>query len=122
MTGAAAGRRAVASYTGEPGQSTEGALTGLVQALASEVRFDGLRLREHPRAGRVTLWFRHGAKQLFHVSLVRRGGRYLVELHGGDPASALRLVSVCRDHFDRWFGVTPAQVRAFEAERAGGRE
>jgi len=38
-----------------------------------------------------------------------------VELGGGNPALVLSLIHRCKNHFDRWFGVTADQVRSLES-------
>jgi hypothetical protein len=45
---------------------------------------------------------------------VRRNARHLIEMGGGDPVRVLRTVRLCRDHFDRWFGLTPRDIKTYE--------
>ncbi|MFH2007645.1 MAG: hypothetical protein ABI333_13750 [bacterium] len=106
----------VVEYPGEL-ESSDGILTALVRRLAGELRFDSLELDEGegPLGGRITLWFRYGAKRIFHVSVVRKTGRTLVELGGLDPGDVLRAIASCRTHFDRLLGIEPEQVRSFES-------
>jgi len=105
-------------------RSLEGVLTPVVRMAVGEMPFDSMDLQEDRmgrlRGGELTLWFRHGAKRIFHVRVVRRGGKTLVELGGGNPTAVLRMIQRCRDHFDRWLGVTPEHVRELESSGGSG--
>lgn len=102
-------------------RSLEGMLTPVIALAAREMRFDSLRLDEEaPLGGPFTLWFRHGAKRIFHVRVVRGGGRTLVELSGLNPTTALKVIHRLRDHFDSFLGVTPEQVQSFEETIGSG--
>jgi hypothetical protein len=90
-------------------------LPGLLNSLGTDDAF----LDELPQAKRATLWFRQGAKHIFYISVVRKTGRCVVELGGLDSREVLLAVRVCRDHFDRWFGIAPEDIQAFE-RRTGG--
>ena len=85
-------------------------LPGLLNSLGTDDAF----LDELPKAKRATLWFRHGAKHIFYISVVRRAGRCVVELGGLDSKEVLLAVRVCRDHFDRWFGIEPEDLQTYE--------
>jgi len=93
---------------------TEGLFTELPGKLASVIPFDHVSVAETPHSKRVTLWFRSGAKQLFQVRLIRKSGRYLIEMSGLDAGQVLRGIQVCRDHCDRFFHITPADVLSYE--------
>jgi hypothetical protein len=72
-----------------------------------------------PRRKVVTLWCRQGAKRVFYVSMVRKTGRWIVEMGGVDSQRVLAAIHACRDHFDGWFGIAPEDIQAFE--RKSGR-
>ena len=97
------------------GKRLDGVFTTLLQRLEGEFPFDRTSLKTLPTGKRLTLWFRSGARRMFHVTIIRKGARYVVEMSGGDPSKVLRAVQICRDHFDRWFEVTPRDVRVYEA-------
>ena len=59
---------------------------------------------------RATLLFRKGAKTIYRVFIIRKTGYYLVRFTGGDPAEIVRAMRICRDHFDRWFGIEAADI------------
>lgn len=101
-----------------PGSETniEGVLTELPQKLSGVVEYDSLSLQVLPASKRVTLWFRCKAKHTFEISLVRRGGRWLVVLSGLDPDRVMHGILICRDHFDRWFGITVKDILAYEQD------
>lgn len=88
----------------------DGMLTELPDKLAGCIEFDAIGLDGMPTSKRVTLWFRSGAKKVFHVRLIRKAGRCLVEMGGVEPATALAAIKICRNHFDRWFGITPGDI------------
>lgn len=96
------------------GIGTDGIMSELPSKLAGTLDFDGLRLEEQPASKRVTLWFRSGAKYVFHIRLIRKGGRYMVEMGGLDPQKVLGGVIVCKRHFDQWFKISPQDVIQFE--------
>jgi hypothetical protein len=92
-------------------------LPGLLNSLGTDDAF----LDELPKAKRATLWFRQGAKHIFYISVVRETGRCVVELGGLDSREVLRAVRVCRDHFDRWFGIAPEDLQTYEARTRRGK-
>lgn len=92
----------------------EGALAELPKKLSGELQFDSIQLDGLPASKRFTLWFRYGAKRVFHVRMIRTGGRCLVEMGGIDPVKMLKTLNICRDHFDAWFDITSKDIRAFE--------
>lgn len=97
-----------------PAGSGDGCMTGLLPRLAVALSFDGMSVVRRGTVNSLkpaTLLFRRGAKRIFYVRLVRKTGRFMVELGGGEPAEVLRAVSVCRDHFDCWFGVKPTEIK-----------
>ena len=98
----------------DSGVGTDGILSELPAKLAGTLEFDGLKLDEQPASKRVTLWFRSGAKYVFRIRMIRKGGRYMVEMGGLDPIKVLRGVAVCKRHFDQWFKITPRDVVRFE--------
>lgn len=98
--------------------NADGVLADLPDKLENTIHFDNLRLDGLPTSKRLTLWFRNGAKKIFHVSMVRRGGRLLVEMGGLEKGDVLRCIGICKVHFDRWFGITHQDVAAFERKRA----
>jgi hypothetical protein len=88
----------------------DGILRDLPARLSRNLEFDSIALEGLPASKRFTLYFRRKAKMIFHVRLIRRGGRLLVEFGGGDPSVVLRGISICRDHLDAWFGISPEDV------------
>lgn len=76
-----------------------------------------MRVEDWPGCAAPVLWLRQGAKRLFRITLVRRAGRQVVELAGVEPRRVLKAVGICRDHFDRWFSITPEVVRMHEARQ-----
>jgi hypothetical protein len=96
-------------------ETWDGALAALPGKLALTIDFDQVTLDELPRSKRATLWFRAGAKKVFHVRLVRKTGSCLIRIAGLDPAATLVAIKICRDHFDELFGVTPEDIRGFDA-------
>lgn len=101
-----------------PDAGTDGALTELPQKLSVVMDFDNLGLEGMPNSKRLTLWFRSGAKRIFYVSMIRRTGRYVVEMGGMEPGEVLRGIEVCRDHLDRWFGISARDINAYERKPA----
>jgi hypothetical protein len=101
----------------DSGVGTDGIMSELPAKLAGSLEFDGMKLDEQPASKRITLWFRQGAKFVFRIRLVRKGGRYIVEMAGMDPNTVLREISVCKRHFDQWFGITPQDVVSYELKR-----
>lgn len=97
------------------GHRLEGVFTTLLMRLEGEFPFDRTSLKTLPTGKKLTLWFRHGAKRVFHISIIRKGARYVIEMSGGDPGRVLRAIHICKDHFDDWFGVTAEDIRAIEA-------
>lgn len=93
-------------------RNDEGLLTELPGKLAMALTFDRFGLSQLPSSKKVTLWFRSGMKRVFHVRLIRRGGRFLVEMGGGDPTQVLRGVQICKAHFDEAFGITSDDIRS----------
>ena len=98
---------------------TDGLLAPLAAELMPIFEYDALRLHERRRGRvhRVALQLRQAGKRIFYLQMIRKGGRLLVELSGADPSRALTGIRVCRDHFDRWFGITANDIERFE-ERA----
>jgi hypothetical protein len=93
---------------------TDGALTELPQKLSNVMEFDTLKLEGLPNSKRLTLWFRSGAKRIFYVRMIRSTGRYVVEMGGIKPGEVLRGIEVCRDHLDRFFGISARDIKAYE--------
>jgi len=88
-------------------QPIDGVMPALLVKLQPVLGYDHLRVSRQgglTRAIYVTV-FRRQAKRLFHVKLLRKSGRWIVRMGGGDPGRALAAINVCRDHFDAWFGV-----------------
>jgi hypothetical protein len=100
--------------------SVEGVFADLPRKLSGVLEYDTLVLDALPASKRCTLWFRRKARQIFEISLVRRGGRCLVVVGGLDPDRVMHSIFVCRDHFDHWFGITPQDIQAYEHRRAAG--
>ena len=97
-----------------PGGSADGALAEIPDKLSGVVEFDNLGLEGMPNSKRLTLWFRSGAKRIFYIRMVRRTSRCIVEMGGINPGEVLRGVAVCRDHLDRWFGISARDIKAYE--------
>jgi hypothetical protein len=96
----------------------DGVLTPLAKDLMPVLNFDALRLDERRgRVQRFALHIRTAGKRVFHIRLVRKGARFLVTLGGVEPEKALAGIRVCRDYFDRWFGITGKEVTEFETTR-----
>ena len=95
----------------------EGILTDLPGKLSTVLEYDRVGLEGLTAPKRITLWFRRGARRIFEVRMVRRGGRWLVGIGGLDPTGVYRGILICRDHFDRWFGVRPQEIRAYERHK-----
>lgn len=109
------------SYPGRHA-STEGVFTPIVGDLASVAGADRVRLVEGAGGRRLALLFRRGASRVLRLSLVRRTGRWVVELAGMDRARVLAAMRLCQDHFDRWFGTTPDRVVSPDSHEGPGRE
>jgi hypothetical protein len=99
------------------GIGTEGIMTDLPAKLIETLEFDSVTLDEQPASKRVTLWFRQSAKFVFRIRLVRKGSRCIFEMSGVDPSKVLRGITVCKSHFDQWFGITPQDIKRFEQRR-----
>jgi hypothetical protein len=97
-------------------RTTDGVLTPLAAELMPIFEYDALRVdeRRSPSVHRIALQLRQAGKRIFHIRLVRKGGRLLVELSGADAGRALAGIRVCRDHFDHWFGITASDIERFE--------
>ena len=93
---------------------TEGIFTDLPAKLSKTLDFDGVSLDGLPASKHATLWFRDGAKRIFHLSLVRKGGRCLVEMGGIDPRKVLKCITISRRHLDQWFGISASDVKSYE--------
>jgi len=96
------------------GYSTDGLFADLPLKLAHVIPFDHISVAERATSKRVTLWFRSGAKRLFHIHLIRKSGRYLIETGGVDAGHVLRSIQICRDHCDRFFGINTLDVISYE--------
>ena len=83
-------------------------LIGLLSDLRRALEFDGLSLEEQRAADHCVLLFRNGSRRVIRIKLVGQGDRCVVEIGGNDPKFASHCVTVCREHFDCWFGV-PAE-------------
>lgn len=94
------------------GTSEEGMLSALPGKLAPTLPFDRFGLAQMPDSRRIVLWFRSGAKRVFHVRLIRRGGRFLISMSGVDPMLVLQCVQICKQHFDEVFGITSEDIQA----------
>ena len=94
--------------------SVEGVFTDLPRKLSGVVEYDRMSLGGGPASKRVTLWFRQKARRAFEISLVRRGGRWLVVMGGLDPDRVMDGILVCRDHFDQWFGITTRDIQTYD--------
>lgn len=90
----------------------DGIFTALPEKLSEQLQFDHVQLQGPPTSKRITLWFRSGAKRVYHIRIIRTTGRRLVEIGGLDPATVLRTIHICRDHFDEWFGITPSDIKS----------
>jgi hypothetical protein len=97
--------------------TVEGVVTHLPGKLSEVIDFDRMRLDDLPRSKRITLWFRHGAKEILRVSIVRRSGRWIVKLGGIEPQQVRQCVVVCRDHFDQWFGINSNDLKIYRRDR-----
>lgn len=107
-----------------PGQhaSTEGVFTPIVGNLASVAGADRVRLVEGAGGRRLALLFRRGASRVLRLSLVRRTGRWVVEFAAVDRSRVLAAMSLCQEHFDRWFGTTPDRVLPPDSHEGQGDE
>lgn len=98
----------------DAGRGIEGIFATLPRELASIIEFDELSLDEHPTSKRVTLWFRQGAKAVFHIRLIRKGGRCLVKIGGMDPRRVLAGIHVCKRNFDQWFDISKCDIGSLD--------
>src|SRR5579862_8356405 len=110
------------------GEGADGMLAELPAKLAGAVEFDNLSLVERPKglarnthrnSRRVTLWFRQGVKYVFHIRVIRKSGRYVIEMGGVDPTKVLKGIHVCKTHFDSWFKISPEDIKRFEKNDRG---
>lgn len=97
--------------------SDEGLLTELPGKLASMLRFDQFGLAEGPGANRMTLWFRAGEKRVFQLHLIRRSGRLLIEMTGGDARQLMWCMQICKQHFDDALGIGADDIQEIESPR-----
>ncbi len=95
-------------------QCVDGALVGIPAKLQGELSFDRLDLEGVPTSKKITLWFRNGAKRIFHISLMRRSGRVLIEMGGLDSDHVLTSINICKDHFDQWFRISAKDIQFYE--------
>jgi hypothetical protein len=51
------------------------------------------------------LWLRQNDERVFYIMVTRKHGRHMVKMGGTDPRRVQTAIQVCREHFDRWFGV-----------------
>lgn len=112
-------RVAQVEYPSGLSRTDEGAFPTLLPKLSQTLECDHLSLDRIPPFTLAALTFRRGAKRAFHLRLFRKSGRYLVELSGVQPNKVLEGIRVCRDHFDRWFGITGREIIAFEQSQVG---
>ncbi len=96
------------------GKGADGMLAGLPAKLVDTVEFDNLSVTERPTPRRITLWFRQGIKHVFHIQIIRKSGRYVIEMGGVDPTKVLKCIHVCKKHFDGWFKIAPEDIKRFE--------
>jgi hypothetical protein len=95
----------------------DGVVTQLPRKLSNVIDFDRMALDELARSKRITLWFRQGAKDILRISLVRRSGRWIVNLGAVEDQKLRLCVSVCRDHFDQWFGINARDIKIYQRYR-----
>jgi hypothetical protein len=110
-----------------PEGSVDGVLTHLPAEMVQLVPFDEITVHGLPASKRITLWFRQGARRIFQISVLRRGGRCLIEFCGQDPAQVLNVINRSKERFDRWFGIQPRHILFYEdrqrhKEKARGQE
>ena len=89
----------------EADRPIDGVMTRLLSKLPGVLDFDHLQVSQNLLAEAYLAVFRRQAKRLFHVKFLRHGGKWVVQIGGGDPAEVLGAIHTCRDHFDTWFGV-----------------
>lgn len=92
------------TYASEDG-TWDGILSPVTSQLAELVEATDLHYQERRWPSRAVLWFRRGTFRILRVSVVRRMGRCIVEFAGLEPRTVLAAMCLCRDHFDRSFGV-----------------
>ena len=90
----------------EADRAIDGVMTPLLFPLRHVLEFDRLQVTQNLLAQVYLAVFRRQAKRMFHIKFLRRGGKWVVRMGGGDPAEVLAAVRLCRDHFDSWFGVS----------------
>jgi hypothetical protein len=95
----------------------DGVLTHLPSEMVNLLPFDEITVDGLPASKRITLWFRQGARRIFQISVLRRGGRCLIEFCGKDPAQVLRVINSSKQHFDCWFGIQPRHISFYENTR-----
>jgi len=88
----------------------DGAVSDLPAKLAQTFPFDTIEVRGRPKSKLITLWFRNGAKRIFHIRLLRKSGQCVVKLGGMNSAQVLSGIDICKQHFDQWFGLTPSDI------------
>jgi hypothetical protein len=92
-------------------KSLEGSVLNLPEKLARIVEYDQIKISSRSTSKHVTLWFRCGAKQIFHIRLLRKSGRYFIELSGLNAQNVLRSIDTCKQHFDQWFEIDSEDIR-----------
>ena len=98
-------------YSSIKEETNDGIFSELPEKLAPTLQFDHITLQGPPASKRITLWFRSGAKRVYHIRLIRKTGRCLVQIGGLEPATVLKTISICRDHFDNWFGISAQDIQ-----------
>lgn len=98
----------------DTGRGIDGIFATLPNELATIIEFDALSLEEQPTSKRVTLWFRQGARAVFHIRFVRKSGRCLVEIGGLDAKRVLVGIHICKQHFDQWFNISKRDIRSYD--------
>ncbi|MCG3174822.1 MAG: hypothetical protein GMKNLPBB_03111 [Myxococcota bacterium] len=92
----------------------EGMFTQLLPKLLQRIEFDAVDLHAGQAGKQATLWLRSQGKTVYHIRVVRRGVRTVLELGHISPAAGLELARICKTHFDSWFGITREDILAYE--------
>ena len=101
-------------------RGTTGIFAALPGKLRGSIRFGRVLHYEFPRSGRSLLCFQESRQRVLCIALVHSGNNVSIEMAG--RAQTAETVTICRDHFDDWFGARGMSTSAGRLSARGRRQ